>query len=769
MQTIKAESGHAIKVLKKSALATAMIGALSLTATSGVAQAQEQEESGRLSTFLEEVVVTARKREESLQDAPIAITAVTGDGLEARGLTSIADVGRITPNLNYQNSPSAGGAASVSTVYIRGVGQRDFLGTIDNGVGFYIDDVLISRTIGSTVDLLDVERVEVLRGPQGTLFGRNNVGGAIRLYSKKPSEEAGGYVSATIGTDSKIQLRGTYNAPITDNFLTNFSAMVGEQDGYVERAAGGDLGDDDVKAVRGGFAWTPSDAIEVTFSADYTKEEENGAPFVLLETGNTTASGGFASFYNNVTAGDICGFGVGGITSTNPLCYNNVNYVTGGPNLGTSPTFSNVETFGSRLGVDWNILDKITLKSITAIRELDSNFARDADASPFQIVEFFDEFETDQISQELQLSGNAFDGRLDWITGAYYFKEEGRNLNILNFAIAQFDSENAFETTSKAVFAQGTYSVTDNLDVTLGLRYTDEEKTFDPVQTVGPNNIGIPVGVPILPFGENTRSTTETTPMFNIAYDFNDNLMAYATYSEGFRSGGFVQRIFPPLPIVPEFGPESVESYEIGFKYNSDNNGFSLNGALFTVDYTDIQVRTQNPGFVGFFEANVGDADISGLELEMKWALTDSLFLEASYGYTDAEYTAIRVEAPLIAEISLDSEFDFVPEHTINVSLSKEIFLDGNGSLLARLSGTYTSNYFNDPANNARIQTPSVDIWDASLLWTSSSEKYNLNLGVKNLTDEEYLRAGYNNQSIGTADAIFDRGLQWYLTGKMSF
>jgi len=742
------------------ALATIMASPISI----GQSNAQEEQASGRLGSLLEEIVVTARKREESLQDAPLSVTALSGESLEIRGITNISEIGNITPNLTYQNNPQAGGSTSVATVYVRGIGQRDFLGTIDNGVGFYIDDVYIARTVGATVDLVDVERVEVLRGPQGTLFGRNNIGGAIRLFSKKPSEEFGGYISATVGTDSLFRVRAKVDMPISEKLLSSFTALVGVQDGYVERpAGGGELGDDDTKAFRSSVLWLPSDSVEVSLTTDYSKEEENGAAFTLASSG--TLTGGFADFYNNVTAGATCAY-PGGLSSANPICYND-QYTSDSSNAGTAQTFSDTETKGVKLGIDWNINDNLSFKSITAYRDLDSQFARDSDASPLTIVHFFDDFQAEQFTQELQLSGSAFEGALDWIAGAYYYDEDGSNLNILDFAIANFPSANAFTTESKAVFAQGTYHVTDKLDVTLGLRYTDEEKTFDPVQTTGPNNIGLPVGIPIVPFGLNERSTDETTPSLNIAYSVNDNFLTYANYSEGFRSGGFVQRIFPPLPFVPDFGPEFVESYELGFKYDGSN--FSLNGSVFRSDYTDIQVRTQNPGFIGFFEANVGDAEISGLELELKWQPADTWFIEATYGYSDAEYTAIRVTPPLVSQVSIDNEFDHVPENSWSISVSKEFNLQSGASIVARLGGNYHSGYFNNPDNTEAIETPSVDLWDATLAWTAANEKLNVNLGVKNLTDERYRLTGYNNTAIGHVEEILDRGIQWYLSAKYNF
>ena len=193
------------------------------------------------------------------------------------------------------------------------------------------------------------------------------------------------------------------------------------------------------------------------------------------------------------------------------------------------PTFSDTDVFGFSLGVTWDISENLTLKSITGYRDLDAQFARDADASPLEVVHFFDDFQSEQFSQEFQLLGSSFDNKLDWIVGLYYFDEDVFNQNVLGFAIANFDSQNDITSESTAVFAQGTYHVTDQLDVTVGVRYTDEEKTFDPTQIVVNSNIGIPPGVPILPFGVNTFETDETTPLINIAYNVNDSLLVVLT------------------------------------------------------------------------------------------------------------------------------------------------------------------------------------------------------------------------------------------------
>lgn len=723
-----------------------------------------EEDSSALDAITDVLTVTARRREETAQSTPVSLTALSGEGLEARGITDISEIESLTPNLTYQNSPGAGGASNVATVYLRGVGQRDFLGTIDNAVGFYIDDVYYGRALGGVVELLDVERVEVLRGPQGTLFGRNNVGGAIKLHSRTPGDVAGGYVDATYGTDNLYAIKASIDTPLGDNLLTNFSALASGQDGYVDRPAGGDLGNKNVLAARYALEWDATESLSVSLAADISDSRDNGPAFTLAEAG-TLADGGFPGFHNNVLYPDVCAY-PGGITSTDPQCYN-AQWESDSVNNGTAPTYSDIIQTGVRLGVDWSVAEDITLKSITSFRKMDAEFARDADTSPLTVLHFYDDFETETFSQEFQLLGEALDGKLNWTTGLYYYDELGENINLLEFAIANFISGSKFGTDSKAVFAQATYDVTDTLSITGGLRYTQEEKSFTPDQVVGTNNIDIPEGTLILPAGKNSRTDEKTTPTLTVSYTPLDGLMVYSTYAEGFRSGGYVQRIFPPLSIVPNFGPETAKSYEAGLKF--DNGGFRLNTAAFLVDYTDIQVRTQNPGYVGFFEANVGNAQISGFEVESHARLFDGFFVEGALGYTDAEYTSIDVEAPLVASITTESEFPHVPEWSASASLLKEFDLDTLGDVVARLSVDYHDGYFNNPENTTPIVTPERTLVDLSFVWTDLSGDLSVDFGVKNLTDERYVTAGYNNPSIGTAEVIIDRGIQWYIGSRLSF
>ncbi|MGH8248837.1 MAG: TonB-dependent receptor, partial [Gammaproteobacteria bacterium] len=231
---------------------------------------------------IEEVIVTARKREENLQQIPISVSAYTGEALDARGVTKIDKLTDFTPNLVFHNTPTFSGTTSNAVIYIRGVGQNDFTPTIDQGVGIYVDGVFLGRSVGSVLDLVDIERVEVLRGPQGTLFGRNTIGGALNITTKKPAEEFGGKVDLKVGTDARVNVRGTVDVPLTDRFFSKFSAASFQQDGYVTRPFDGEeLGNDDTVAARAAFRWLPMDGLEINFAGDYSRDDENGAPDIL--------------------------------------------------------------------------------------------------------------------------------------------------------------------------------------------------------------------------------------------------------------------------------------------------------------------------------------------------------------------------------------------------------------------------------------------------------------------------------------------------------
>jgi iron complex outermembrane receptor protein len=780
--------------------------------------------------MLEEIVVTARRREEGLQDAPLAISAYSGDAMEYRGVTRLDDISRFVPSLTLENNPSFGGASSSAAIYLRGVGQKEFLPTTEPGVGLYVDGVYIARSVGAILDLIDIERLEVLRGPQGTLFGRNTIGGAISITTLKPDPdgEVGGTLAAVVGTDDRINLKGALHLPLGDTAAIRASLASLQQDGYVDRTDGIDLGDDDTITGRIALAWYPSDRLAVDLSLDATRDRENGPAMELLGIDFTDLSqlNGVVlappppmAFVHNVSAPgavvplppgsnppvapcvleDVDGNSLlppflDNPSSISPNCYDN-RFVGSSDNQGTAEAISETDVLGLSATVAYEISETLTLKSITAWRDLDSEFARDGDHSPHRISQFHDDLEQEQFTQEFQLLGSG--DRVNWILGAYYFNEDGDNVNTLDFTVSNFRSGGTFDNEAAAVFAQATYDFTEQWHLTLGGRYTDETKKFHPDQIIYQNYFAgisqvLPPGHPlaaldapflqagerILPDLEKKIEIDEFTPMVNLSYDIHDDIMLYGSYSEGFKSGGFTQRVFPPIvagftappgtadiDLIPTYEPEFVEVFELGFKSTLMGGRMRLNGAIFNTDYDDLQVQVFNS--VAPVTQNVGAATIRGLELEMQAAPGDGWLIDAMYSYLDAEYDDIDTANTLIGE---DNAFERVPENTASVGVSKEFGLrSSGGTLVARVDWSYRDDTYNDAYNTEILKTDSYDLWDASLRWTNADEDWTVLVSGRNLTDEDYLITGVYGTAFQSFEGMFDRGRQWVLEVRKEF
>ena len=782
--------------------------------TAGTAGAQEPANSST-ARLMEEIVVNARGVEEGLQDAPIAVSAFTGDTLDYRGVDSLNQIERFVPSLTLQNNPSFGGASNSAAIYLRGVGQKEFLPTTEPGVGLSVDGVYVARSVGAILDIIDIERLEVLRGPQGTLFGRNTIGGAISIATRKPEPggEFGGSLSAAAGTDSLLHLRGTVHIPVSDSFAIRGSLASMTQDGYVERADGIDLGDDDTFTGRVSFAFQPSDSFSALITADMTRDRENGPALELIGIdftdlsqlqGVVLAPPPPMAFIHNVTtaalgpgqpcaATDPAGNGV----TSNPAsanCYDARYIGADGKDEGTAPAYSETDVFGLSATLDFNLSDTLAIKSITAYRELDSDFARDGDHSPHRISQFEDTLDQEQFTQELQLIGTH--DRLDWILGAYYFSEDGNNVNTLDFTVSNFRSGGQFDNTAWAAFAQATYDVTDKLHLTLGGRYTDEDKSFTPDQIIynnyyaGFSNL-VPPGNPlaaldapflqagsrILPLLEKEISISEFTPMANLAFDLSDRTMIYLTYSEGFKSGGFTQRVFPPvvagftappgtpdIDLIPTYEPEFVEVIEAGIKLDLLDGRLRINGAVFQTDYEELQVQVFNS--VAPVTRNIGEASIEGVELELSASPADGWFIEGSLSMLNAEYDNIDTANTLILK---SNDFERVPETMASVGVSKEFLLASTGSVMLRADWSYRSETYNDAYNTPLLETDSYSLIDASVRWTNQQGDWSVILSGRNLSDEQYLVTGVYGTAFQSFEGMYERGRQWRAEIRKTF
>ncbi|NKB38119.1 MAG: TonB-dependent receptor [Gammaproteobacteria bacterium] len=793
------------------------------------------QESG-LGSLMEEVTVTARKREEGLQDTPIAVSAFSGESLEARGIQKIDDIAQLTPNMSFDNINTNGGGGSSAAVFIRGVGQRDFLPSADPGVGLYVDGVYYARSIGSVLDLIDIERVEVLRGPQGTLFGRNTTGGAIAIHTVKPHEEFDGKLRVRVGTDDRLDVVGKVNMPISDSVFMSASLASFNQDGFVVNPLNGmDTGDDETMAFRGAVRWLVNEDVEINISGDYSMDRENGqarvttldpnrainfiAPTDPMGTGNAAFTnnvflganspinpanggqgigpgsvipdgmGGFIPFGNlGNDPNFIRGFSACDATFANPAGTNaacaNANTLGLGQNTSTLPTFSDVDVYGMSGSINWNVNDNLQVKSITAWREVDSSFAHDGDSSPFNLSYVRDEiYNQSQFSQEIQVLGTAFDDRLSWIVGGFYFTEDGLNYNPVDFPAVDIESGGGFDHESVAGFAQGTFDVTDRLHVTAGIRYTKDTKDFivtngEFTGLIGAVNLQVvtpaiaPTGlvIKLIDDGTTTLKADDWTPMVNIAYDWNDDLMTYFTYSEGFKSGGVQQRNAGRFGAsAPTYDPEFVESFEVGFKYNHPSGNFVLNGAAFYGDYTDIQLETLAPGGIAPQLANAGEAEIKGFELEARWSPIESWFFEAALGHLDGQITGtesglVNTGFPTVGDRLLQ-----VPKWTMATSLIKEFGLGEMGRITARVDYNYRTKVFFAADNDPGSVMQSHGLMNASVGWDSADDHYSLIFHANNIFDKRRVLYTELSGSSATQNDILGRDFAWYLTGEYRF
>ena len=740
----------------------------------GLQPAAMAETAYSAATALEEITVTARKREESLQSAPLAVSAFTSEGLEYRGVSKIDALAKFTPGLVIQNNPGEGGSGAVAAIYIRGIGQSDFIPTVEPGVGLYVDGVYIARSVGAILDLVDVERVEVLRGPQGTLFGRNTIGGAISITTRKPGSEFGGRIEATLGSRERIDVKASVDIPLSSTFALEASAASFDREGYVLHTVDGRrLGDDNTLTGRLAARWRPTEALEINWSLDGTRDRENGAPMVTIGLFAPSDPGYLSTFMalNSVlVTGDPFSCATPAFLS-NPACFNGqyVNAATR-ENRGTARQYSNLDLLGTSLAIDWTTTG-LTLRSITAYRDIDSQFARDIDESPVQIGHVWDDLQQHQFSQEFQALGSAFGSRLEWILGAYYLEEKANNVNELEFLVADFISGGRIHNTAWALFGQATWSLTEAIKLTLGMRYTDEKKKFTPDQRITAVNVPafifpFPVGTPLLPPDTVPIDISEWTPMANLSWAPTENLLTYVSYSEGFKSGGFTQRIFPPETSVPTFRPEFVKVYEAGFKLTSFDQRLRLNGAVFHTRYDDLQIAITNLTRVGPFISNAAKATVTGFELEVTAAPGAGWLLESSVGYLDPEYKEIDTGA---TEVSLDSRFARISKWTASAAFSKELELGARGMLVPRVDWSYRSAFYSNALNSPQIRQKGYHVLDANLMWRDGEDRYNVVLGVTNLTDETYMVTGYVQPNFGNYEALYARDREWYLTLRYKF
>lgn len=721
---------------------------------------------------IEEVVVTARKRVESLQETPLAVTTFSPTEMAERGFSDISQISESTPGLTFNTTAANSGSSNAAVIFIRGIGQSDFYPQIDPGVGIYLDGVYISRTTGGVLDVVDISQVEILRGPQGTLFGKNTIGGAIVVNTKKPASSFGGGIELLLGADNRRDLKASLNLPISDAILSRWSLSSLARDGYVtSQYDGSEYGDVDSLSARGLITWDVSDSLSLDLSGDITKKREASAGSVLLNVANGSHPGdGTSAFVWNTLVAPTLPGGASGANLFNQQWLSNdpyKNYADG------QLSRSNLDLWGAAATLNWAISESLEFKSISAFRSSDSDTLRDGDGSPLTILHPATLIEQEQFSQEFQLSGD-YDG-LNWLLGLFYMKEDIYYDMPVDIAFVATENHGDVANESRAIFAQGSYRITDKLNLTAGVRYTEDDKSNDTVVktrsnpgfvAAGPGVIGgalpVPPGIPLL-IDSASETFKQTSALLTVDYSVSDEFMLYASYSEGFKSGGFSQRIAFPRAKAPSFGPELVTSYEAGFKYSGWQNRLRLNGAAYFVDYEDLQVVVFNQ--IEPINENAGEAEINGLELELLLLPSENLEISSSLGYTNAKYTQIDPGSL----INKSNDLAYTPLKTASISAIYTLALnDELGKIKFRMDWSYRDDSFFDALNT--VKQDAYDLINAAIIYTSADENWQLILSGKNLTDEEYLIAGFSDLPTSSfADGSYARSRQWGLSAKYQF
>ncbi len=783
---------------RSSAFALAM-ATLACGAVPAVAQDAAPSEDAPAASGVEDIIVTARRRQESLQDTPISISAVTAEGLRARGIENVTQIGDFTPNVKFNASVPVSASNATAAIFIRGIGQNDYQLSADPGVGLYLDGVYISRGVGNVLDVLNVERIEVLRGPQGTLFGRNTIGGAVSVVTKKPGPEIGGSLEATTGRFGRFQLRGNIDLPIAEGIYSSIAGFYHKRDGYVKGVIpqAPDLGDTDQLAGRFALRLEPSSNVTIDLAVDGSRSRENSAPNVAIAIDeNAPAAAAWNAGFSSAPA--ICSNPNNPARLTNQACFNSQwvvgPYRHGGTFTAISDVFTNgnpqpyrsasdINIWGASAVVEWQLAENVSFKSITAYREVTGFWTRDSDHSPASIVQTNNDWQQEQFSQEIQLVGDGLDNRLNWVVGAYYSDESGNHEDLVNILDAVFLSGAALEGESLAFFGQATYEIVENLSLTAGIRWTEDKKTFSNenqfVVEAGfltgapfnPDGSGLQDGDPLMgPLGQRaTIKDSAWTPMASLSYRFSPEFLAYASYSEGFKGGGFTQRVFPPFAFIPSFRPEFSTTYEVGFKSDLFGRALRLNGAVFQNDYSDLQITVNDPtlGFAPIIQ-NAASARIRGFELEAQARPGGGLMLEGGIGYLDAEYRDVDIRA-FNAGVNKNSQLQNAPEWTLSGSASYAFEIDGLGKITPRVDWSYRSRVFNDAVNTPLLVQDGYHLVHASIIVTDPSENIAVTLGVRNLTKEVYLDSGYADSFGGITEGVFGRPREWFLSARYAF
>jgi len=777
------------------------------------AYAQQQAAGDAEADAVPDIVVTAQFRSQNLQDTPLAITAVSSAILEARGQTNVLDVAAQAPNVTLR--PATANLGPSLQAFIRGVGQFDSSFAQEPGVGVYVDDVYYPTMTGSILDLVDLQRMEILRGPQGTLSGQNSIGGSIRIYSRVPDGNGDGYIQATYGRFNRLELRGAAEfSLVPDRLFVRVSGAGVARDGYVTRydyacthpgttvpsaqtgSMGCKLGTQGGKAYQAGrvlLRWLPSDRLDVRLTADYTNDTTEGAPSTLLFVGSPEGAPGVpadnpAYVTGSVALGNATGSPFissspfGGYAqdsfSSNPY----INYSTFtdmAPRDGTAP-YSIQDRYsvtggGLSLNLNYELNDVISVKSITAWREYRSRYAFD-EGSPINTAMIDNDVRGESFSQELRLSADVLDA-VQLTAGGFYFKFTGHSRQRVGIPSLQFIQDDWAETSSTAVFLNADWALTDALHLIGGVRYTDASKTY----------IYGRLGIPGSTFGgladprvraldgqSNTSASDHWDFRAVVQYRWSDALMTYAQYSTGFKIGGVNPRAFFPVQALP-FGPETLAAYEVGAKSDLFDGALRLNLSAFLNKYNDIIITVSSCPLPGAPPApcalpvNAGKADVKGFELEGSLQPVRGLRIDGSLAYLDFEYTSLSAGA-ISSGVQLPMRGPYTPKWQSSAGIQYDAELGGGGKLTPRFDITHSSGFYTQSVNEPLNFTAGRTLMNARITWRPANSAFSVTAEVTNLANKLYYNAVFDNRGSNyTVTGFPGAPREWAVTVKRTF
>ncbi len=803
-------------------IATALSG-LALGQSTAFAQAAPA--PAQSGDILQEIVVTAQFRSEKLQETPLAITALSGDALESRNITSLPDIAKVAPNVTMFEASAAYGKTNAA--FIRGIGQGDFnLAAGEPGVGVYVDDVYYATTFGSVLDLLDLERVEVLRGPQGTLFGKNSIGGAIRMISKKPTGDGTGYLEATLGDYNTRYIKGAYDLSlIRDKVFLRVSVMSKQKDGFVNRVdyacAHPDLGasqgyavnlaaprllsnqnsgsgsctlgtegGQNVAGARAALRWIINDFAENTLTASVVDDKSEAAPEVGL-------------IANPAISPQLAGYNAGYLLPTYGVNYDS-RFVTSDYRTTYStfydtrdarafPPVSTLHNYTAGDVLDIDPAQGVHVKLITSYMDYWGDFSDDQDNSPLPIAYAYNLLDHHQFTEELQVTGKAFNDKVDWATGAFYFRGTTLNRGHINLSFftagpvptpdvppadprLDFNENSPAKNTNYAVFFQPTFHLTDRMDLIAGARESHEKKEYTYYSFFG--QLG--------PY-ETSYSHLDWKAALN--YRWTSDFMTYVSATTGFRGGGFNPRPFAAAQIN-SFGPEKLTEYEVGAKSEWFDHRLRANLAGFYGLYRDYQLNSQALDANGVPYTGIqnvpGGANISGGEFELEGHPVGGLVLTLSGGYTHFKYKLGNAVGCQDLGAAAQNGVNCIngnpgagdippaqPKFKGNFGIAYSVLLPDGSKLTPRLDMTYQTEVFADVINNSNplARMPGRTLTDGRVTWDSNEGRWTVAGFVTNLTNKRYYVSIFDLTAFGEGQMSGQPGAprEWGVTARYNF